>query len=66
MAKIIKKGKKLRERPLRWECSNCGSTIESVKSEGRWMHDPREGDAVVTQCPACREDNWIDASLFPN
>lgn len=61
--RIIKK-RSVKFKKLRWECSKCRSTIESTEEEGQLQHDNRDGDAIVSTCPVCKHDNWIDRSLF--
>ncbi len=65
MARVIKKGRKAKEKPIQWVCSGCDATIESKESEGKRVYDNREGDAIVTKCPDCGHENWISVSMFP-
>lgn len=64
--RVIKKGRNPKEKPIRWVCTRCDATIESKESEGKRVYDPREGDAIVTACPECGHDNWINVSQFPS
>jgi len=65
MAKVVKKGKR-KEKPIRWVCTKCDATIESKASEGRLVYDQRDGDAIVTKCPECGHENWINVSEYPS
>ena len=61
---VIKKGKKPEDKSCDWKCKRCNSVVRAKQSEGRQIHDQRDGDSVVLNCPECGIENWICNSLF--
>lgn len=61
--KIIKSGiKKPKEVAVR--CHTCGCEFRFAASEAKLVPDSRDGDAYVIECPECKSENWVAASLF--
>lgn len=55
--KIISEGFN-KERRYTMRCRKCGTTAVGEASEGRFVHDPRDGDALVFNCPKCNNEMW--------
>ncbi len=62
--KIISPGKIPEEKSCEWTCKNCKAIIEAKVSEGRFVYDQRDGDAVVFICPQCEINNWVSIGKF--
>lgn len=51
--KILKHGKKTREKKMRGTCKDCGTRVEVYECETKWEEDrPGDGCACV-KCPVC-------------
>ncbi len=61
--KIITQGK-IAEKAFRTTCNKCETVFECVKSDGEFVTDSRDGDAIVVKCPVCKNEIWIDVALF--
>lgn len=35
-----------------------------TKKDLRFMSDQRDGDAYVMVCPHCKQERWVNTSLF--
>jgi RNase P subunit RPR2 len=44
------------------QCRKCKTFSLGDKSEGRLVHDPRDGDALVFKCPKCGNEMWAMAN----
>lgn len=61
---VIRKGKPESERTALWTCTGCSARIRSKVSEGKEHSDYRDGNVVITKCPECEKENWVDKDLF--
>lgn len=53
--KILKKGRIPGDIIHIGKCTNCGTEVEFKRSEGEFIHDPRDGDHVKVACPVCQQ-----------
>lgn len=44
------------------KCRKCKTISVGDYSEGRFVHDPRDGDALVFNCPNCGAEMWAMAN----
>lgn len=58
MIKIIERGIKPDDKEYRTSCSRCKTVFEFVRSEAEYVSDQRDGDALVIECPVCKERVW--------
>lgn len=59
--KIITPGKIPENRVYRTTCLHCQCTYEFARHEGKYVSDPRDGDAIVTSCPTCHHEVYTNA-----
>lgn len=64
MPTILKHGKERPDPAYDLTCDKCDTIARFAKSEGRYVHDQRDGDAVVLKCPVCKAEHWVAAKLF--
>lgn len=57
--KIIKRGSPP-EIKYSFECRNCKTQAVAEKDEGRFVDDPRDGGAMVFDCPVCGKECWVN------
>ena len=60
MVEIIKRGEVAIE-TRQVTCRKCNSELRFKRSEMRYVHDHRDGDALVGKCPVCNTENWASA-----
>jgi RNase P subunit RPR2 len=41
-------------------CRKCKTTAIAHRNEGRNVHDPRDGNAIVFECPSCKNECWVN------
>lgn len=51
--KILKLGKPAGDEKFTATCNGCGTKVEFLKSETKYVNDPRDGDYWEIQCPVC-------------
>lgn len=64
MIDIIVKGNRPEDRVYRNSCGHCGSLLQFKASDGRLVHDQRDGDALVIECPECKSDVWTAVDAY--
>ena len=59
--RIITPGKLPQERIYRATCLSCGCRFEFARAEALYVHDQRDGDALVVKCPTpgCNKEEWV-------
>lgn len=62
MVEVLKSGRS-KDRAITLTCDRCNARLRFKISEARLVHDSRDGDAYVINCPECKKDNWYAASL---
>jgi len=60
--KVIKKA--IKQTSKQFTC-RCGAVLEVDGKDLRHQGADRDGDAYTFECPECKQDNWVDASLIP-
>lgn len=51
--RIVKMGKPPNDRKYKCKCPGCGTLVEFLQSEAKYVNDPRDGDFHEVQCPVC-------------
>lgn len=51
--RILKLGKTAGDTKFKCTCNGCGTVMEFLKSESKYVNDPRDGDYYEIQCPVC-------------
>lgn len=59
MMKIITKGTPP-DIKYTFTCRSCETVAIADKSEGRYVEDQRDGDAIVFICPVCGKEAWVN------
>jgi RNase P subunit RPR2 len=61
MVYILNKGTFPRNTHYTMHCRKCRTTVTFEQREGRIVHDQRDGDAIVFDCPVCHTELWHHA-----
>jgi len=48
-----------------YDCVGCSSKLEITAGDLSFVADSRDGNAYTFDCPVCKRQNWIAASLVP-
>ena len=62
--RIIKRGTPPGDKVATFSCNNCKTEYEAKKSEGKEVHDQRDGDFVEFKCMVCHQRITVDSKLF--
>jgi len=58
--KIIKQGFLPKNVTYTLQCRKCSTVVQAEAHEGRTVHDPRDGDCLVFDCPTCGNEMWVN------
>lgn len=61
---VTKGNKRPEDRIYRNTCNHCGSLLQFKASDGNFIVDQRDGDAIVIKCPECKSDVWTAADAY--
>lgn len=56
--KILKQGKLSKDEVYQGRCNSCGTEVEFLRAEARYVNDQRDGDSLVVVCPMCKNEIW--------
>ena len=59
--RILELGHAHSEDVFKASCTNCGTSVEFMRSEARCIRAGRERYVVVVDCPVCLAEIWADA-----
>lgn len=61
---IISRGVPDSEKLAEFSCGDCRTTMRAKKSDGDYIFDQRDGDAIKFKCPVCKRDIWVNVKSF--
>ncbi|MBY5821457.1 hypothetical protein [Rhizobium leguminosarum] len=61
---VVNGRKRPEDRVYRNTCNHCGSLLQFKASDGRFVDDSRDGDAIVVACPECSSEVWTAADAY--
>jgi uncharacterized protein with PIN domain len=59
MVRLLRKGARPADAPLRATCTNCHSLFEFTQEEARVEPDVGESAALAVKCPGCHQEIWL-------
>jgi hypothetical protein len=62
--RVIRNARNQPWKHIRW-CKECHSKLEIVASDLSFVADCRDGNAYKFECPVCKHENWLAATLVP-
>lgn len=51
--RIVKMGKPPGDEKFKCKCNGCGTVVEFLKGEAKYINDQRDGNYYEVQCPVC-------------
>ncbi len=62
--RILQQGKHPATLEYKTTCRKCKTVYAYKLSDGRVADDDRNAAAIVTKCPTCKNENWVDRNAL--
>lgn len=61
---VLKEGMHPDDRSAVFNCRDCDARLRGKMSEGKLVHDHRDGDFIQMVCPLCKHVNAVSVGRF--